>query len=143
MFYIFVSLCLQIMYDKNNAGQHLRKHVGASLAWWHSYKWATFRICVVFGSDFIGPLFHHLFPERSYNVKLMSFPAATAMLSYMRLAYPAIRDELTAALALGNVVSKSCLVLLQNLQDLLEYFIPTVHFLWHFHILDLICYQHA
>ena len=113
---ICLSLFVQIMYDKNNAGQHLRKHVGVSLAWWHSYKWATFRICVVFGSDFIAPLFHHLFPERAFNVKLMPFPAATAILSYTRLAYPAVRDDLKTALALGTVVAKPCMVLLQNLK---------------------------
>ena len=114
------------MYDKNNAGQHLRRHVGVSLAWWHSYKWATFRICVVFGSDIIGPLFHNLFPQRSYDVKLMSFPAATSLLSYMRLAYPAVRNELNAAIALGSSVNKSCIVLLNNMRDLMEYFIPVV-----------------
>ena len=116
----------QIMYDKNNSGQHLRRHVGVSLAWWHSYKWATFRICVVFGSDIIGPIFHNLFPQRSYDVKLMSFPAATSLLSYMRLAYPAVRNELNAAIALGSSVNKSCMVLLNNMRDLMEYFIPVV-----------------
>ena len=129
----------QIMYDNNSAGQHLRRHVGVSLAWWHSYKWATFRICTVFGSDFIGPLFHNLFPERAYNVKLMSFPSATAILSYMRLAYPSVKDQLMAAIAMGNSVSKPCMVLLQNLQDLLEYFIPTVLFVCCFCLCNNIC----
>ncbi len=115
-----------MFYDKNGAGIHLRKYVGWSLAWWHNYKWATYRIMSVFGVDFIGPLFHNLFPDRSFDVKKMSVPSATAILSYIRLSYPNVKPELDAAIALGNRVHPADMILLVNLRDLFEYFIPTV-----------------
>ena len=123
---IFFSVCLQILYDKNGAGIHLRKFMGWPLAWWHNYKWATYRIITVFAVDFIGPLFHNLFPDRTFNVKQMSVPSATAILSYIRLSYPAVNGDLDAAIALGNTVKPSQMILLKNMRDLFEYFIPTV-----------------
>ena len=72
---ILFGLFSQILYDKNGAGIHLRKYVGWSLAWWHNYKWATYRIMHVFAVDFIGPLFHNLFPDRNFDVKKMSVPS--------------------------------------------------------------------
>jgi hypothetical protein len=80
----------------------------------------------VFGVDFIGPLFHNLFPDRSFDVKKMSVPAATAILSYIRLSYPNVKPDLDAAITLGNRVHPSYMILLMNLRDLFEYFIPTV-----------------
>ena len=100
--------------------------MGWSLVWWHNYKWATYRIMSVFGVDFIAPLFHNLFPDRSFDVKKMSVPAATAILSYIRLSYTAVKPELDAAIALGNSVNPTFMVLLLNLRDLFEYFIPVV-----------------
>jgi hypothetical protein len=82
----------------------------------------------VFGVDFIGPLFHSLFPDRSFDVKKMSVPSATAILSYIRLSYPNVKPDLDAAIAMGNRVHPSYMILLMNLRDLFEYFIPTVLF---------------
>ena len=123
--------CLQILYDKNGAGVHLRKYMGWSLAWWHNYKWSTYRIMSVFGVDFIGPLFHTLFPDRSFDVKKMSVPSATAILSYIRLSYPEVKDVLDEAIKLGNLLHPTQMTLLLNLRDLFEYFIPTVSLLGH------------
>ena len=119
-------LLVQIMYDKNGAGKHLRKYTGWSLAWWHNDKWATYRVLLVFGPDFFGPLFHRLFPDREFRPKQCSVPAATALLSYVRFAYPAVKDELHAAIKLGNTIAPNQMVLLKNLRDLFEYFIPVV-----------------
>ena len=102
--------------------------MGWSLAWWHNYKWATYRIMSVFSVDFIGPLFHALFPDRNFNVKMMSVPSCTAILSYIRLSYPKVKPELDAAILQGNRVHPSQMILLLNLRDLFEYFIPTVSF---------------
>ena len=107
--------------------------MGWSLAWWHNYKWATYRIMSVFAVDFIGPLFHTLFPDRNFSVKMMSVPSCTAILSYIRLSYPKVKPELDAAILLGNRVHPSQMILLLNLRDLFEYFIPTVS------LLSLIC----
>ena len=100
--------------------------MGWSLAWWHNYKWATYRIMSVFSVDFIAPLFHNLFPDRSFDVKKMSVPAATAILSYIRLSYMSVKPDLDAAIGLGNSVNPTFMVLLMNLRDLFEYFIPVV-----------------
>ena len=100
--------------------------MGWSLAWWHNYKWATYRILLLFGPDFVAPLFHTLFPDRNFDVRKMSVPSATAILSYIRLSYPAVKAQLADAIKLGNAVLPAQMVLLQNLQDLFEYFIPIV-----------------
>lgn len=84
---------------------------------------------MVFGVDFIGPLFHRLFPDRNFDIKKMSVPSVTAILSYIRLSYPAVKDELDAAILLGNKVHPTQMNLLTNLRALFEYFIPTVRLL--------------
>ena len=53
-------------------------------------------------------------------------PAATAILSYIRLSYRAVKPDLDAAIALGNSVNPIFMNLLLNLRDLFEYFIPVV-----------------
>jgi hypothetical protein len=123
-------VCVQTFYDKNDAGTNLRKYTGWSLAWWHNYKWATFRILLVFGPDFIAPLFHRIFPDREFAPRKMSVPSATAILSYIRLSYAAVKPDLDAAIKLGNAIRPNQMVLLLNLRDLFEYFIPTVSVFW-------------
>ena len=115
-----------MFYDQNDAGKHLRKYTGWSLAWWHNYKWATYRILLVFGPDFLGPLFHRIFPDRQFDCRKMSVPSATAVLSYVRLSYSNVRADLDAAIKLGNAVPPNQMIMLMNLRDLFEYFIPTV-----------------
>ena len=116
---------LQVIYDKSTAGKKLGKYTGISLAWWHTYKWCTKKIMQVFANDIIAPLFHHLFPGKKYAPKIMSHSANTTYLSYIRLAYPHFQQALSNALVNHNLNTKQ-LGLLHNLQDLCEYFIPTV-----------------
>lgn len=113
------------MYDKSGAGILLRKYTGVSMAWWHSYKWATKRVMEVFGKDFIGPMFHHMFSDKEYNVNKMSHTARVTYLSYIRLAYPLFKEALEEALLKRNLTTRQKTVL-QNLSDLCEYFIPVV-----------------
>ena len=56
----------------------------------------------------------------------MSVPSATAILSYVRLSYSNVRADLDAAIKLGNAVPPNQMIMLMNLRDLFEYFIPTV-----------------
>lgn len=113
------------MYDRNGAAINLRNFTSVSLAWWHNYKWATGRIMVVFGNDFIGPMFHHLFPDRNYDTHKMSMSAKATYLQYIRLAYPHFKDKLDLALQRGDLTLKRRAIL-QNLSDLCAYFIPVV-----------------
>ena len=80
----------------------------------------------VFSVDFIAPLFHNLFPDRSFDVKRMTVPSATAILSYIRLSYPNVRADLDSAIKMGNRILPSQMILLKNMRDMFEYFIPTV-----------------
>ena len=113
------------MYDQSNATVQLRKYCGVSLAWWHSYKWATKMIMTVFATDFIAPLFHHLFPYNEFNVEKMSLPSHTCILTYIRLSYPSFRQQLIDAKNRGGLNIR-CQTLLENLFNLCEFFIPVV-----------------
>ena len=113
------------MYDTSDRARNLRKYTGVSLAWWHSYKWATAKIMVVFGKDFIGPMFHQLFPTKEYAPTKMKLPAMTTYLSYIRLAYPNFRQQLLDLLHRGDLSARQQ-TYLNNLRDLCEYFIPVV-----------------
>lgn len=113
------------MYDDSDRAYNLRKYTGVSLAWWHSFKWATAKIMVVFGKDIIAPMFHHLFPTSEYAPAKMKLPAMTTYLSYIRLAYPSFRQQLLDLRARGDLSDRQE-IWLDNLKDLCEYFIPVV-----------------
>ena len=117
------------MYDKSKAGHKLGRYCGISLAWWHSYKWATKKILQVFACDFFGPLFHHLFPLRNFRPQSSSLSSNATLLTYVRLAYPEFKKDLNDALAM-RTISVEQRVLLQNLSDLCTFFIPVVSFVF-------------
>jgi hypothetical protein len=121
----FNTMCVQVMYEKTNAGASLRKYTFCSLAWWHSYKWTTQQAVKVFSSDFLAPWFHHLWPNREFSVSKISHPARTTYLSYIRLAYPKFREQLKNALDRAGLNQRQ-VALLTNLRDLCEFFIPVV-----------------
>lgn len=114
------------MYDRSGHGRYLRKYVHLSLALWHNFKWASSRIIQVFGRDFIAPLFHQIWPDRTIDIKNMSHSATTTILSYMRLSYPSFKSELKEQMQTENL-SNPKTILLRNLWYLMEYFIPVVH----------------
>jgi hypothetical protein len=113
------------MYEKTNAGARLRRYTFCSLAWWHSYKWATKEVVKVFSSDFLAPWFHHLWPEREFDSAKISHPARTTYLSYIRLAYPKFRVLLEKGLAKEGLTQRQR-TLFTNLQDMCGFFIPVV-----------------
>jgi hypothetical protein len=127
--------CLQIMYDISGAGRHLRRYTAVSLALWHNIKWATARICILFGNDFIGPFFHRLFPDHCYDPKKMSHPSLTSILSIMRLSYPSFKEELVKARQTPRLTPRAR-ALLDNLFHMFEMFIPIVS-------LCLLCFLYA
>ena len=103
----------------------MRKYMAVSLAWWHTYKWSTLLTMKLFSCDFIGPWFHHLFPDRSFNVDYLKLPKATTYLTWIRLAYPSFRSKLNESLEKNDLNNRQK-TLLTNLKDLCEYFIPVV-----------------
>lgn len=118
----------QVVYDKSKAGRSLGKFTGVSFAWWHIYKWATKQIIKVFSSDFIAQWYHHIWPDKKFHIDKVSHSSNTTYLSYIRLAYPMFRADLTAALARPQLDHRQR-TLLTNLKDLCEFFIPVVRLL--------------
>ena len=120
----------QVLYDKSDAGQYLRKYCHVSLALWHNYKWATSKILYVFGRDFIAPYFHTLFPDRFINITNMSHSQTVTLLSYMRLSYPSFREELKNAVD-NDTIRGRRKINIANMYCLFEYCIPVVIiFIW-------------
>ena len=115
------------MYDQSHRAIKLRTYTGVSLAWWHSYKWATTKIMQVFGKDIIAPMFHHLFPNKEYAVAKMKLPAMATYLTFIRLAYPSFKQQLDTAAARADLTARQQAVL-GNMTDLVEFFIPVVMF---------------
>lgn len=113
------------MYDKTDAAKDFRRYCGVTLAWWHTYKWASHKLVNVFAKDFIAPLFHHLFPSTEFNADKMKLSGHTTLLSYIRLAFPSFRQELKLAVSRGDISQRNQ-ILLENLIKLCEYFIPVV-----------------
>ena len=86
------------MYDTSNVGDSFRKTTIPLLGSWHIYKMATTCVWRLAAPDFLGPLFHLMFP----NSKFLNNPRlvlASRILSLMRLAYPSFKPNLEAALA--------------------------------------------
>ena len=123
--YNCLFVCIQMMYDASGAGINLRRFTGASLAWWHSFKWCTKMILQVFANDFIAPMFHFMFPTREFSVKKQRHTPNMVYLSYINLAYPSFKEQLELALEDLTMAPRKR-VLLTNLQSLCEYFIPAV-----------------
>ena len=113
------------MYDTSQSGRELSKYCGVSLAWWHSYKWATKKILEIFACDIFGPLFHHLFPIRKFTPGSSSLSSNTMLISLVRLAYPSFKDQLYELID-KPTLTHTQRILLQNVKDLCEFFIPVV-----------------
>ena len=117
-----------MMYDKRQGGKRFRERCSVSLAWWHSFKWTTKAIMTVFSNDIIAPLFHYLFPTNQFSADKMKLTSQTTFLTYIRLAYPLFKIELTEAVnRVGLTVRQK--TLLDNMYSLCEFFIPTVRIL--------------
>ena len=113
------------MYDTSNCGKAFRKLTPVSLAWWHSYKWATKLLFKLFSADFFAPYYHHLFPTQAFHVDKLFLSAASTYITYMRLAYPTFRLSLADALRTRDINFRQ-MTMLQNLQDIFECYIPVV-----------------
>lgn len=115
------------MYDTSGVGDSFRRSTIVLLGSWHIYKMATTCVWRLAGPDFIGPLFHQMFPTSKYptNPRLV---LATRILSLIRLAYPSFKPEVESALG-REAKSRFEKAHLANLRDLCEWFIPKVCYL--------------
>ena len=113
------------MYDRSNAGVFLRKFTCMSFAWWHAYKWTVKMVMKIFAPDFIAMYYHYFHPDSVYSYDKIRLSGHATYLTYMRLAYPNIRVQLQAALATPRLITRQR-VLLTNMKDMFEFFIPAV-----------------
>ena len=119
-------LLLQFMYDPTGVGERMRKHVFINLGLWHTYKHVSLLIWRKFGQTIIAGLWHFLYPDGSWFSK-PKLQIVTKIFTLIRLAYPSFKKDLEEALAIAHELREQTRVCLQNLQDLIEYFIPAVN----------------
>jgi hypothetical protein len=112
------------MYDKSYGGVHLRKEMVCTLAWWHTYKTAAFKIYKAFTSSVFAPLFHTLFPANIFFTKPSTLNSVVALFQYIRIAYNDVKRDIERALETN--LSANMKNHLLNLKSLCVYFIPTV-----------------
>jgi hypothetical protein len=112
------------MYDRSLCGKPLRNWMVSTLGWWHPYKQAVMTVWRLGAQHFWAQLYHALCPG-AMLFKKMKLVTLVLFFSYVRLAYPRIKSDLRNALADHSVKPKHRLHL-QNLESLLEFFIPSV-----------------
>jgi len=113
------------MYDTSGAGKAYRRLTFSGLAWWHSYKAACFKLWSVFGKEVFAPLFHCLFPNGMFFPKPKYLSNVVQIFTYIRIAYPAFKPQLDAALKMKQLpVQSKCHLL--NIRTICEFCIPVV-----------------
>jgi hypothetical protein len=126
-----LTLPTQTMYDKSYGGVRLRQEMVCTLAWWHTYKTAAFKIYKAFSASIFAPLFHTLFPSNIFFTKPPTLNSVVALFQYLIIAYKEVEQDIERALETPLTPNMKHHIL--NLKALCVYFIPTVH---------IICFLH-
>ena len=115
------------MYDPSGVGQPMRKWLCVQLGTWHCYKQACTVVWAHWGPRVFAPLFHEIISDANFNSKAR-LSSIARFFTYVRLAYPSFRDELTETLrsltAMG--VDRTGISQLRDLKKLIEFFVPVV-----------------
>jgi len=108
----------------NGHGKQMAQTVCHLMGHWHLLKQASLQVWRLGSAYFFGPFWHECFPGSKFYGK-PTLKIISRVLSLFRLAYPEIRTELNAALDRTDLrqINRRHL---QNLQALLEWFIPKV-----------------
>lgn len=114
-----------MMYDKTNGGKTMRLFNSCGMAWWHTYKYASFKLWEFFANDVFAPLFHTLYPGHGFFIKPSSFAMITTHFLLLLKSYPAVRDDLQALTTTPGVSATSA-AFGKDLQFLLGTAIPVV-----------------
>ena len=105
----------------------MRQWLCVQLGTWHPYKQANTVVWSHWGPRIFAPLFNEMIADANFNKKARLTTIA-CFLTYVRLAYPLFRRQLTEAMrsvkALG--MDKVGLSHLRDLQKLCQFFIPVV-----------------
>ena len=93
-----------------------------TLGLWHSYKQANLQLWRLAAPCFIAPFWHACMPGAKFYIK-PRLKIITTFFNLFRLAYPAVKDQLAAALVAEGVQPHQRQHL-RNLYDMLEWWIP-------------------
>ena len=127
-------LFCQFVYDHSGIGKVFGRKVHITLGLWHNFKQASIILWRRFSLDFIGPLFHHMFPGVQFFAQNPKLVHVTTMLTYIRMSYPSWKDDLQN-LRTDRTLHRSSRAHVHNLTALVEFFIPTVPFVVVSHVL--------
>lgn len=125
---------MQLMYDKSSITEPFRARCALTLGLWHNYKQVSYTLYRAYADELFAPMLHFFFPNSHFYTKPKLLSIVQTAFTQVRLAYPTIRDELTALLR-SQTLKPAIRQYAQNLQDLCEFFIPAVsvsHFVFKF-----------
>jgi len=112
------------MYDPSGVGRELLNRVAPVLGLWHPVKQLMLLIWRRFAPSFFAPLLHALVPGSRYHEKPQLIKIHS-IFTYLRLAYPAVRDRLMSMH--GDLqITLTGRSFVANLLDLFEFYIVLV-----------------
>jgi hypothetical protein len=118
-----------MIYSKNAAMAGTRSWFAPSLGCWHSYKQGNIQVFRAFRHEFLAQLHFEMFPAQPWFANLARLPKLVLLFSWIRLAYPAFRQNLKDAITqmrLNEESTKAGYVHLKNLEFMCEWCIPLV-----------------
>lgn len=115
---------LQFLYASNLQTSEQKLVTSLSLGLWHSYKVACERLWFIYLPFLIGPAYHSIAAQTNVYGSPSLFEI-THFFTRLRLAYPDVKASLAAAL-MDDKVSLNNKLMLQNIQDFFEFFLPVV-----------------
>ena len=120
---------VQFLYDASRVGEPMQRWLCLTLGTWHPYKQACTVVWQHWAQRIFGPLWNHLIPGANFMSKAR-LPSICTLLTYVRLAYPHFKRQLSSAIRTSRArVTDNEVVAFTNLVDLkklCEYFIPVV-----------------
>ena len=123
--FCFLFLNHQVLHDRSQFTTAMNDWFFCAMGSWHTYKIACAWVWKMYSPFFLGPMFHYLHPAGHFK-REDKHSTIQLWLTRMRLAYPAIKDELVKAIDECKVRDRNLYNHLLNLRGLFEYFIPTV-----------------
>lgn len=97
------------------------------LGLWHTFKMANILIHRHYALDFLAPLFHFIVPGHTFYPHPSRLIQIQEVFTNLRLAFDADAQEKLKEAMRDARIEPEYKRVLQNLQDLLQFFIPAVH----------------
>lgn len=120
----------QFLFDPSKCMENMHKWFACFLPWWHSYKFASNQIWKRH-EQFTRPWQQHLFPGNKWFKTPTTHTGTVGAYLFFRKAWPKVRRLWTfhnnKAVEAKNEVG---IVSMQNLRDMMEYFIPVVSLIY-------------